>query len=120
MIKLMPELPSHVVGLVASGQVTAEDYETVVIPTVESVLKTHDKIRLLYYIGPEWTGFTAGAMWDDAKVGLAHRAAWEKVAVVTDVPWVHAGVKYFGFTIPGEVKLFGNDRLEEAKAWVVE
>lgn len=29
MIKLMPELPSHVVGLIASGQVTAEDYESV-------------------------------------------------------------------------------------------
>lgn len=118
MIELIPDLPPGVLGLTASGQVTAEDYETVVIPAVEAALKAHDKIRLLYHIGPEWTGFTAGAMWDDAKVGLAHRAAWEKVAVVTDVPWIHAGVKYFGFTIPGEVRLFGNEALGEAKEWV--
>ena len=120
MIELMPELPSHVVGLVASGQVTAEDYETVVIPAVEAALKTHDKICLLYHIGPEWTGFTAGAMWDDAKVGLSHMAAWGKVAVVTDVEWIRAGVKFFGFTITGVVKIFGNERLDEAKAWVSE
>lgn len=119
MIELMSDLPADVLGLAASGEVTAQDYETVVIPAVEDALKLHEKIRLLYYIGPEWTGFTAGAMWDDAKVGLAHRAAWEKVAVVTDVPWIHAGVKYFGFTIPGEVKLFGNGELAAAKAWVV-
>lgn len=119
MIKLMPELPSHVVGLVASGQVTAEDYETTVIPALEAALKTHDRIRLLYFIGPGWTGFTAGAMWDDAKVGLSHMAAWEKVAVVTDVEWIRAGIKFFGFTITGAVKIFGNDQLEDAKAWVV-
>ena len=118
MIELMPELPPHVVGLVASGQVTAEDYEAVVIPAVEAALKTHDKICLLYHIGSEWTGFTAGAMWDDAKVGLSHMAAWEKIAVVTDVEWIRAGVKFFGFTITGVVKIFGNEQLDEAKGWV--
>ena len=39
-------------------------------------------------LGPDFLGFTAAAMWDDAKIGLAHWNAWERVAVVTDVPWV--------------------------------
>lgn len=118
MITLMPELPSGVVGLVASGKVTAEDYESIVIPAIERALKTHDKIHLIYQIGPEWTGFTSGAMWDDAKVGLSHMAAWEKVAVVTDVDWIRAGMKFFGFLVAGAVKIFDNNQLEEAKAWV--
>jgi hypothetical protein len=29
-------------------------------------------------------------------------------------------VKFFGFTITGVVKIFGNERLEKAKAWVSE
>lgn len=118
MIKSMSELPANVVGLTASGQVTAQDYETVVIPAIEGALKDHDKIRLLYHIGPEWTGFTAGAMWDDTKVGLSHMAAWEKIAVVTDVEWIRAGIKFFGFTITGLVRIFGNDQLDEAIDWV--
>lgn len=118
MIKLLPNLPSEVVGLTASGQVTAQDYETVVIPAIEAALQDHDKIRLLYHIGPDWTGFTAGAMWDDAKVGLSHMAAWEKIAVVTDVEWIRAGIKIFGFTITGLVRIFENAQLEAAIDWV--
>jgi hypothetical protein len=50
-----------------------------VVPAVETALETHEKIRQFYHIGPEWIGFTAGAMWNDTKVGLSHMTAWEKV-----------------------------------------
>jgi SpoIIAA-like len=118
MIELLSNLPSEVVGLAASGRVTADDYESVVFPAIESRLKEHAKIRILYQIGPKFSGFTAGAMWDDAKVGLAHLSAWEKIAVVTDVDWIRTAVGIFKFVIPCPAKLFSNAQFTEASDWV--
>jgi hypothetical protein len=118
MIEVLPDLPPEVVGLVASGRVTAQDYESVVFPAIESKLKQHAKVRILYQLGPRFSGFTAGAMWDDAKVGLAHLGAWERIAIVTDVDWVRAAVGVFGFVIPCPVKIFSNAQLVEARDWI--
>ena len=118
MIELIPDLPDNVVGFTAKGEVTADDYESVLIPTVETKLKEHDKIRLLYHLGPDFTGYSTGAMWDDAKVGLHHITAWEKIAVVSDANWIRVATKFFGFIMPGHVKVFSNNQLSEAKEWI--
>jgi hypothetical protein len=119
MIELLPNLPDKVVGIIASGQVTASDYENVVIPAIESTLEAHGSVRILYQLGPAFTGFTSGAMWDDMKLGIAHLKAWEKIAVVTDVDWVAGATHIFGFAIPCPVKVFSNNDFAEAASWIV-
>lgn len=118
MIELLPNLPANTVGISASGQVNAVDYETVLIPAVESVLKEHDKVRLLYQLGSDFTGFTPGAMWDDMKLGIAHLRAWERVAVVTDVSWVANAAKMFRFAMPCPVRVFSIKDRADAQAWI--
>ncbi len=120
MIEIITGLPENIVAVSASGKVTGEDYDNVLIPAIEDKLKKHGKIRVLYMMDPDFTGFTAEAMWDDAKIGLKHFAAYEKVAVVSDVGWVIGAVKFFSFIIPCPVKIFGNDKLSEAKTWISE
>ena len=120
MVELMQDLPENVIGFNATGKVTGDDYETVLIPAMEAAIEKHDKVRALGQLGPEFGGFEASAMWDDAKVGMKHYTSWEKIALVTDIDWIINSVKVFGFLVPGEVKLFGNDQLDEAKTWVTE
>jgi len=120
MIEKIKGLPAHVLGFNAKGKVTAEDYEKVLIPAVEKELKENKKVRFLYHIGKDFDSFEAGAMWDDAKVGLSHYSAWEKVAVVTDVEWLRVTMKVFGFAMPGHVRVFGNEELSEAVKWLSE
>ena len=120
MIERIANLPDRVLGLRASGEVTADDYERVLIPALEEKLGQHRKIRLLYVIGDGFTGYTSGAAWEDAKVGMKHLTAFDRVAVVTDVNWIENMVKAFGFAIPGEVRVFDGDDLEEAQAWISE
>ena len=118
MMKLLSHLPDNVVGIAASGQVDASDYEGVLIPAIETALQTHDRIRLLYQLGPDLIGFTTGAMWDDAKVGLAHWKVWERVAVVTDVTWVAHATRMFKFLMPGIVRVFSLNEQADAEKWV--
>ena len=87
---------------------------------VEEMLARRKNIRFLYHIGDEFSGFDAKAMWDDAKVGLKHFSAWERVAVVTEVGWIRTAMKAFGFVMPGRVRVFGNSELAEARQWLSE
>jgi hypothetical protein len=120
MIERIPGLPENVLAFAAKGKVTAEDYESVIIPAVESLLAHQRKARFLYHIGKDCSGFEAGAMWDDAKVGLRHLASWERVAVVTDTGWIRAAVKAFGILMPGHVRVFDEAELDAAKRWISE
>ena len=120
MIKLIPDLPGNILGFDASGKVTGKDYETVLIPAVEAKLKDFPKVRLLYHLGSDFSGYDMGAMWDDTKIGLKHLKSWERIAVVTDTEWIRSAVYLFGFTIPGHMRVFKNDELSKAKEWLSE
>ncbi|MEP6971644.1 MAG: STAS/SEC14 domain-containing protein [Betaproteobacteria bacterium] len=118
MITLLPNLPDNTVGLAASGRVTGGDYEEVLVPAVEAALKKHKKLRLIYELGSDFTGFAAGAVWDDMKLGMAHLSAWERVAVVTDVGWVANATNIFKFVMPCTVKVFSLKDRVKAEKWI--
>ena len=120
MIELIDGLPDGVVGLEAVGKVSSADYETVANPAVERALGRHDKLRLLHVLDDRFTGYTAGGMWDDAKLGVAHPRSWERIAVVTDHRRIRRLVKAAGWTVPGQMRLFSNAERAEAEAWVSE
>jgi hypothetical protein len=118
MIELWRELPDNVLGLTAHGEVSAKDYEETLIPAVEDLLSRHDKIRVIYHLGEDFTGFSAGAVWDDAKLGMSHFAAWERVALVTDLEWLATTAMAIGFLMPTEIKVFPCEHLSAARDWV--
>ena len=118
MVEKIPDLPDNVLGFTAKGKVTANDYEAVIIPAVEALFSRQSKVRFLYHLGEDFTGFEAAAVWDDMKLGLRHLAGWERVALVSDIEWIRVAVKVFGLAIPGEVRVFSNREFAEAIRWV--
>ena len=124
MIKLLPNLPDNTIGLTGSGRVTASDYEEVLIPAVEAALKNHkkhkkhNKLRPICELGSDFTGCAPGAIWDDMKLGVAHRSAWERIAVVTDVSWIANGANMFKFVMPCTVKVFSLKDRDAAEKWI--
>lgn len=120
MLKIIDDLPEDVLGLEAIGEVTADDYRDVLVPALETKLATHPKARLLYVLGPAFEGFSGGAAWQDAKIGMKHFTDFDRVAVVTDTDWIQKMVEAFGFVMPGEVETFDSDELGSARGWVCE
>lgn len=118
MIELIEGLPPGTVGFRVHGQVSADDYERVLVPDVEAAFALNRKLRLLYVTAEDFTGFDPGAMWNDAKLGARHLSGWARVALVTDVPWLRATASALGFMVPGEFRLFTLAELAEAKLWV--
>lgn len=117
MLRILKGLPENVVGVEASGQVSDDDYENVLIPAVQEKLDAVGKIRFIYVLGDEFDSWTMGALWEDAKLGVGDLKVWEKVAVVSDKDWVKHMVKAFAWMIPGEVRVFKLGELDAARAW---
>jgi hypothetical protein len=113
-------LPAGTLGFRAHGQVTAADYENVIVPDVEAAFALNRKLRLLYVTAEDFTGFDPGAMWDDARLGMRHFSSWERIALVTDVGWLRTAALAFGFAVPAQFKLFHGRELDEATRWVTE
>jgi hypothetical protein len=118
MLELVKGFPDHVVAVRAIALVTRDDYHSVLVPAVEEALRHHDKLRLYYMIGHEFTGFDPGAAWEDFKVGMEHLTRWERIAVVTDVDWMQHTIKAFGFVMPGEMRVFPSANDAEARTWI--
>lgn len=62
------------------------------------------------------------AVWEDlkleAELGIRHRDAWERIAVVTDLGWRWRAFELFSWMVPGEMRLFHEPDMERAKSWL--
>lgn len=115
----MQGLPDNILGIVGSGTITREDYDTVLIPAMKDKLQRHKKIRMLYQLKTDFVHYALDAYLEDAKVSW-HTLSFGKVAVVSDVHWINDSVNVFKFIIPVPVKVFSNSEFDKAKLWVTE
>jgi hypothetical protein len=116
MIKQLSELPDGVIGFEVAEKVTTEDYRDVVIPAVEQAAQSGE-VRFVIVI-PEFHGMTPGALGQDLKVGFENFRKWKRIALITDIEWMHHLTTLFGWMTPGEVKTFSMSEHDQALAWV--
>jgi hypothetical protein len=114
----MDGIPAELTGLRATGTVSREDYERVVIPLVEEARREGRRIRLLFHFGPEFEGFTAAAAWEDLKVGWRYLRLFERCAVVSDHNWIRTGARTVGAILPCPVRVFGTGERQEVVEWL--
>jgi len=114
----MNDVPSNVVAFKATGEVTKEDYDTIVIPAIDALVKKQDKINFLLSVETKMKNFTLGALLKDLGVGLKHFTRWHKMAIVCDEHAVVKFTDFFSYVAPGEAKGFTHSELEAAKQWV--
>jgi SpoIIAA-like len=121
MVERLHDMPPGTVGFRAKGEIEREDYDEVLGPELRQALENGGGLRTLYII-EDLDEIEPGALWADAKlgfdVGVKHREAWVRSAIVTDITWMARATKVFAWMIPGEARVFPRAELEQAKAWV--
>jgi len=120
MLTIINDLPDNVLGVSGEGKITGKDYETVLIPAIAEKFKTNKKLRMLYHLGVNFTGFDLSAMLDDAKMGMKHLSAWDRIALVSDHEMINTFAKFFGHMMSCELRIFKNAEMGEAKRWITE
>ncbi len=118
MFELIDGLGEGIVGVRATGKVTAEDYASVLDAAVAKATAGGRKARLLYELGPGFEGYEPSAMFADAKLGMGNFNSFSKIAVVTDVDWIRHTVHLFGPLIPGDLRVFPTSEMDAARSWI--
>jgi hypothetical protein len=124
MVEPIEGLPAGVMGFRLSGKLTRDEYVDALMRPIYAALERGEKLRILVELPDDFSGLDLGALWQDLKaagsVGLKHRDAWERMALVTDKDWVRHAVSAFGWISPGELRLFEPGEREQAVAWLAE
>jgi hypothetical protein len=118
MLSKLENLPDHVVGIEATGEVTKQDFDKVLIPAIDELSNRTGTINYILVLNTAVKNFTAGAWWKDVVVGLKNFTNWNRIAIVTDEKGVEKFSDIFGYFVPGDSKGFKLSELEEAKKWV--
>jgi hypothetical protein len=119
MIEIMSGFPDDVLAISGKGEITADDYQTVLVPAINTRIEKHGTVRVLYLLGPDYKGFSAGAAWSDTKLGLSHWNQFSRIAVVTDVTWLKEAIRMFALFFHHPVRVFPYAELEDARKWIV-
>ncbi len=121
MIETLANMPDGTFGFRVRGDITQDDFTDVVLPPLREALADGEQLRVVVAVGPDFHE-EAGAVWAgfkaDVELGVRHRTAWERVAVVSDIGWVLQATKLFAWMMPGEVRTFPEKQLRGAMDWV--
>ncbi len=119
MIQQINDLPENMVGFKASGEVTKDDFEPVMV-AVENAVKKNGKLNYLLVLENAPSDFTAGAWLQDALLGIKNLTKWNRAAIVTDSETVIIFTNAFSKIMPGEFRGFHKKELQQAIDWTSE
>src|SRR6185312_2020650 len=117
MLKPIPDLPSHVAGLYAFGEVSETEYEDALIPVMDELLSRNNKINFVLILETNIKNFVSGAWCGNVKIGFKYFFNWGRVALVTDQKGLLGYSDMFKYILPGRFRYFPLDQLAEAIKW---
>src|SRR4051812_26008526 len=120
MVELLKDFPPHVAAYRATGKVNKEEYEQVVMATVDRVAATYGKINFLVLLETDFENYSGGAFLDYLKVSFEHFTKWNRMAIVTDERWVRKAYDMLSPLVHGVINGYELKQFEEAKQWVSE
>jgi hypothetical protein len=118
MLTIINGLPSFVFGVKATGAVSKEDMQQVLLPGLQNLVNNYDEIYYLLVLETEVGMFTAGSWLEDMKAGIKNFTKWKKIAVVTHQAGVEKFTDIFSVMVPGESRGYKLLELEAAKEWI--
>ena len=120
MIELIEHLPAGSLGFSCSGQISGEEMQRLVIPSVETALQEYEQIKALVVIEPDFQGLSLEAAWDDTNLSLRHWDGFERLAVVSDISWVKRACRALALLLPYPVQIFALSDQDGARRWLSE
>lgn len=118
MITQIQNVPDNMVAFDATGLVTKEDFETIVIPAVNELVGRTNELNYLMVINTDLSKFSIGAWLQDLLLGLKKITKWQRAAILTDSDMVNTFTDIFSVIVPGEFKGFMRSELATAIRWV--
>jgi len=117
MIQKINSLPENMVGFRAVGEITADDFDQIVLPAVKDIVEKTGQLNYMLVIDTSLENFTAGAWIKDAILGIKNLTKWHRAAIVSDSVAIKKFTDFFSVLIPGEFRGFDHESLQDAIDW---
>ena len=108
--------PDGVLHILADGQLTAEDFGSFV-PRFEA-LAGEGPAAMLIELGPGFSGWSPGGLWQDLRFDATHWRQFGRIAVLGDKRWEKWGTKASAPLFPGEMRFFEREKRRAAEEWL--
>jgi hypothetical protein len=112
-IKLEEETAAKIVTITFIDKLEREDCERF-LPQLEGLMEPGGKIRLVVEL-KDFSGWTAGALWEEAKFAFRHFNNIERLAITGDRKWEKGMAEFVKPFTKALVRHFGFEEMEEAK-----
>jgi hypothetical protein len=117
-IQINEENGGKILVVRVSGKLVKADYEHFV-PEFERFVGLHGKLRVLFDM-TGFTGWDAGAAWEDIKFDIKHFADIERLAMVGDKQWQHGMAVIFKPFTKATIRYFDHADAAGARKWLAE
>lgn len=117
MLFVLPDTAGDFICVQASDTLSANDYHDILVPLIEDKIKKFGPIRMVIYFDHSFTGFKAGAMWEDAKLGYNHAKDFIRIGIVGGPEWMDWATKFGNALTQGEVQHFTESQFLQALHW---
>ena len=118
MVELLEDFPPHVAAYKASGAISKEEYEQVIMARVDEVAAEYGKINFLVLLETSFHNYSIGAFFDYLKVSFEHFTRWQRMAIVSDENWVRKAHEILSPFVHGEIRSYKTEEFKAAKEWV--
>jgi hypothetical protein len=112
------EFADNVVGIMVSKAVDKKLVEEVQA-MIKAKLEVHEKLNLFFEI-ESGTHISFKAFVDQVKFNVDYAGRFEKIAVVTNLTWMHTGLAMKDLIMAANIKSFKPGERLEALAWIAE
>jgi hypothetical protein len=119
MFEKLPDSSGNIVGYKLSVKMSHSDYVGIE-PEIDRAVEEFGKVDLLCQFGYNFKGWKARAFWDDMKMAVTKRDAFDKVAVVGFTDGQRRLVKVFKPLVKADVKYYDRSHLQDAWQWLKE
>lgn len=118
MIERIEALPDDIVGFRATGSITREEYEAVVVPVIEQAETAGERLRALCVLDGGFTGIAPSAVWEDVSLGLRAVSLIEGCALATDNELAKLASRVAGVLLPYPLRVFPLAEQDTAVEWL--
>lgn len=116
---IMPETTDKVLCVMIDRRMTAEGYRENFIPRMEAMLEKYGELRILVYF-KNYQGWDEEAAMMDFAATQTTASKLKKCALINPPSTMLALAKIRKPLTPGETRVFTEDELPQALAWVFE
>lgn len=118
MLEKIQDLPAHVFGVRASGEVSGEDLKKVLHPGLQKLAASFGEIYYLLILNTSVQNFDSSAWLQDMLAGIKYFNKWKKMAIVTDEENVRTFTDMASYIMPGIAKGFSHAEVGAAVTWL--